>query len=170
MTSDDAREVLIKVCASLNKHNVEFLVIGGAAVNYYGYRRPSMVTTHRPELKVDLDFWYNPTLNNFHKLLNALDELEVETTELRKIVFDSRRTFLKIPHKTFHTDFLPVMEGLNSFRECKGRAEKVNVDGNELLVISYNDLILNKLAVNRKTDKSDIEELDKLRKGKQQGS
>ncbi len=170
MTSNDAREILIKVCASLNKHNVEFLIIGGAAVNYYGYRRPSMVTTYRPELKVDLDFWYNPTIDNFHNLLKALDELEVDTTELKKIVFDSKRTFLKIPHKTFHTDFLPIMEGLNSFRESKRAAEKISIDGHELFVISYNDLILNKLAVNRKTDKSDIEELNRIRKGKQQGS
>jgi hypothetical protein len=126
------------------------------------------VTTYRPELKVDLDFWYNPTVGNFHKLLDALDELEVDITNLRKIVFDPKRTFLKIPHKTFHTDFLPTMEGLDSFRESKRNAEKIDLDGSELLIISYNDLILNKLAVNRKTDKSDIEELDKLRKGKQQ--
>lgn len=168
MISDTIRESLAKVCATLNKHNVEFIVIGGAAVNYYGYRRPSAVA-YRPEINVDLDFWYNPTIANYNNLLKALDELDVDTTDLKKLIFDPKRTFLKIPHKTFHTDFLPSMQGLTSFQESKRNAEKVNIDGNELFIISYNELILNKLAVNRSTDKSDIEALDKLKKRKQEG-
>ncbi|MBT1696206.1 nucleotidyltransferase [Fulvivirgaceae bacterium PWU4] len=165
MISDAIRESLAKVCAALNKHGVEFLVIGGAAVNYYGYRRPSAVA-YRPEINVDLDFWYNPTISNYHNLLKALDELNVDTIDLKKLVFDPKRTFLKIPHKTFHTDFLPIMEGLKSFSESQRNAEKVTIDGNELFIISYNDLILNKLAVNRSTDKSDVDELNKVKKGR----
>ena len=78
-------------------------------------------------------------------------------------MFDKKRTFLKIPHKDFHTDFLPTMEGLDSFRNSKSKAETMDVGGVSLLILSYDDLITNKRAVNRKTDQSDIDELSKIR-------
>ena len=81
-------------------------------------------------------------------------------------MFDKNHTFLKIPHSEFHTDFLPVMEGLESFKACKARAETTDIEGVSLHILSYEDLILNKRAVNRKTDQSDIKALDKVRRRK----
>src|SRR5687768_18382593 len=96
----------------------------------------------------------------------ALDDLDVDTTELKDLVFDRRRTFLKIPHKDFHTDFLPIMEGLDSYRASKEKAELTDIGGATVHIISYDDLILNKRTVNRKTDQSDIDELNKIRRTK----
>ncbi|HMI68106.1 MAG TPA: hypothetical protein VK517_18820 [Cyclobacteriaceae bacterium] len=166
MIADDIRETLNKVCKALSNHNVDYLVVGGAAVSYYGHKRPSAIIKSKPELKVDLDFWYNPTVSNFYNLLNALDDLAVDTADLRKIVFNPNRTFLKIPHEAFHTDFLPVMKGLSSYRESKKRSEKVQIDGNELYIIGYDDLVLNKRSVNRQIDKIDLDELGKKRASK----
>ena len=84
-------------------------------------------------------------------------------------MFDRRRTFLKIPHKDFHTDFLPIMEGLDSFRDSKEKAESIDIGGVTIKVLSYDDLILNKRTVNRKTDRSDIDELNKIRQNKRRG-
>jgi hypothetical protein len=56
-------ETLVKVCSSLNKNEVEYLVIGGIAVSIQGY----------PWYTADIDIWYNPILSNFHKILLALD-------------------------------------------------------------------------------------------------
>ena len=166
MVSGETREKLIRVCAVLNKHGVDYLVVGGAAVNFYGHRRPSGPVVSHPDLTIDLDFWYNPTIENFHKLIEALANLEVDTTELKTIVFNPKSTYLKIPHDTFHTDFLPIIPGVNSFRDSKRNAEKSNVNGTEILFISYSDLIQSKLALNRKIDKTDIDELDRLNKNK----
>jgi predicted nucleotidyltransferase len=166
MVGGETREKLIKVCAVLNKHGVDYLVVGGAAVNFYGHRRPSGGVIAHPELTIDLDFWYNPTIENFYKLIEALADLDVDTTELKLIVFNPKSTYLKIPHDTFHTDFLPVIPGLSSFRDSKKNAEKANINGTEIPFISYNDLIQSKLALNRKIDKSDIDELDRLNKSK----
>ncbi len=121
---------------------------------------------YKPELKVDLDFWYKPTIENFHRLLDSLTDIGVDTKDLKNIVFNKEKTFLKIPHDEFHTDFLPVMEGLNSFRECKSRAEIIEVDNLKLPILSYNDLILNKRHINRIADQADIDALEKIRKGK----
>jgi len=80
---------------------------------------------------------------------------------LKKWCFE-KSTFLKIPHRDFHTDFLPVMMGLDSFRNCYSRTEIIDIDGTSVRILSYDDLIMNKRTVNRKTDQSDIDELGKI--------
>jgi predicted nucleotidyltransferase len=161
MLTNELRENLQKVCAGLNKHKIEYMLVGGTAVGYYGYRRISGITTIRPDITTDLDFWYKPTLTNYLNLVNALSELEVDTSSLDDVIFDPQKTFLKIPHTHFHTDFLPQMKGVDSFTECKKRASVENLDGNELFILSLEDLLMNKAAVGRSTDQSDINNLSK---------
>ena len=43
------------ICAQLNGHKVEYLVIGGVAVIAHGY----------PRSTGDVDFWYRPTTENY---------------------------------------------------------------------------------------------------------
>jgi hypothetical protein len=165
MINNNIREVLQKVCAALNRYSVDYMIVGGVAVGYYGYQRISGISEARPEIKTDLDFWYNPTIENYLNLVKALGEMGVDTSKLENIVFDPKKTFLKIPHKNFHTDFLPQMAGLNSFRESKKKSTSHFLDGNELYIISYDDLILNKKAISRQIDKSDVKALER-KKGK----
>lgn len=42
----------------LNKNNVQYIIIGGVAVNVHGFTRATG----------DLDIWYNPSKENFHRL------------------------------------------------------------------------------------------------------
>jgi hypothetical protein len=77
MISEEIKQYLVKVCTILNSHNVEYLVVGGAAVSHYGFNRPSGIGQHNSKLKADLDFWYNPTVANFQNLVRALDELKI---------------------------------------------------------------------------------------------
>jgi len=163
MISNEIRESLQKVCFVLNKHQVDYLVVGGVAVGYHGYRRISGITFYKPEFKTDLDFWYKPTIDNFTRLVGALTELGVDTESLDTIIFDPEKTFLKIPHELFHTDFLPQMKGLDSFAESKRNSSKEELDGNELYILSYNDLVKNKLAVGREIDYNDIQELKRIK-------
>src|SRR6185436_4221475 len=132
---------LNQVCTILNKHKVDCLLVGGTAVGFYGYQRISGISYIKTEVKSDLDFWYNPTVENFHHVLKALKELGVDTSELEKIVFDPHRTYLKIPMKNFHLDFLPQMKGLSSYVNSRKNARKEVLDNNEIFVISLNDLI-----------------------------
>jgi hypothetical protein len=119
---------------------------------------------YKPEMKTDLDFWYKPTLSNFLNLVKALKDLGVQTESLDKVVFDPKKTFLKIPHSNFHTDFLPQMLGLDSYSVCKTNSSGEILDGNTLYILSYDDLIKNKLAVGRNIDKEDIAELDNIKR------
>ena len=96
----------------------------------------------------------------------ALDELKIDTSGLKELVFDPKKTFLRVPHEGFHTDFLPEMKGLAPFRECKKNAKELEFDGTTIHILSLEDLILNKKAVNRAVDLSDAEELEKIRNNK----
>jgi predicted nucleotidyltransferase len=166
MISDLSRAPLSKVCTVLSKYEVEYIMVGGTAVQYYGYHRPSRITISTPEIDADLDFWYKPTNENFQRLILALDELKIDTSGLKELVFDPKTTFLRVPHEGFHTDFLPEMKGLATFRECKKNAKGLELDGTTVHILSLEDLILNKKAVNRAVDLSDAEELEKIRNNK----
>lgn len=160
MISNEVRATLQTVTTALNKYQVDYMLVGGTAVAFYGYQRISGISfRENPEIKIDHDFWYNPTIGNFINLLKALADLGVDTSDLQKIVFNPQKTFLKIPHKTFHTDFLPEMKGLVSFKESKKKCEKIILDESELYIISKEDLLINKKAVNRDIDKRDFDSL-----------
>ena len=164
MIVNEVRECLKKVCEVLNSNHVEYLVVGGAAVSYYGFNRPSGIGNYHSELKVDLDFWYNPTIANFHNLLNALDKLDIDTGELRSKIFDKKKTYLKIPLQDFHTDFLPLIEGTESFPKSLKKAEFLMIEELRVPIISIEDLLANKKKINRPSDQLDIEKLEDLRK------
>jgi predicted nucleotidyltransferase len=169
MISSEVKQYLVKVCTILDAHHVEYLVVGGAAVSHYGFNRPSGIGQQDPNLKVDLDFWYNPTIVNFQNIIRSLDQLDVETSDLKNLIFDKSHTFLKIPYKDFHMDFLPKMDGLNSFRLSKQNSELIDLSGVTVHILSLEDLVLNKRAVNRPADQIDINELNKIKKRKRHG-
>lgn len=160
MISNEVRATLQTVTTALNKYQVDYMLVGGTAVAFYGYQRISGISfQENPEIKIDHDFWYNPTNENFINLLKALENLNIDVSDLEKIVFDPEKTYLKIPHNTFHTDFLPQMKGLPSYRDCKKKCERMMLDDNELYIISKEDLLINKKAVNRDIDKRDFDSL-----------
>ena len=58
----------LEVIESFNIHQVAYLVIGGFAVNFYGYNRSTG----------DLDLWVSKDQDNLKKLENALEKLGFE--------------------------------------------------------------------------------------------
>jgi hypothetical protein len=163
MIAKEVSDALEQVLPALAKYNVEVLVIGGLAVGHYGHNRISGGPV-KGDIKVDLDFWYKPTTENYIKLVKAPKELDVDTSELERRTFDPKKSFLKIPHKTFHTDFLPQVMGLDSFQESKKNCSYLTMGDHRVPVISREDLVKNKKAVNRAIDKSDIDALEKQNK------
>ncbi len=145
MVTNEIRSSLQKICSSLNENEVDYLIIGGVAVGFYGYQRisgggyPGI-----PEITHDIDFWYNPTVTNYTKLVKSLDALGIDTQQLKEIVFNPKKSYLRIPFDTFKTEFLPEISGVSSFPESKKNASKVELDGNLLCIISYKDLIRTK--------------------------
>lgn len=86
---------ITQVCQILNKNEVQYLIVGGTAVAFHGYFRWSQNSDGTQSDKFDLDIWYNPTYDNYFKLLRALAELGQDVkiilcrknTESTKIIF-----------------------------------------------------------------------------------
>jgi predicted nucleotidyltransferase len=154
LSMNNIRESLRKICGLLNKHEVEYILIGGVAVGFHGF----------PRATADIDFWYHPTNENFVKIIKALTDFGINTSSLKELVFDPERTFLRIPQLSFRTEFLPKIPGIESFTQAKKSALRTQLDGVEVYVLGYDDLIKNKETLNRKIDQIDVEELKKRNK------
>jgi len=72
---DSLANSILNVCKILNKHSVEYLIVGGTAVALHGYFRLSRQSSGLLTEKYDLDFWYNSSYENYFKLLDALEDL-----------------------------------------------------------------------------------------------
>jgi len=55
----------------LNENRVEYMIIGGAAVNIHGFSRSTG----------DMDIWFNPTQENFGRLLKAIQKFGFEVPD-----------------------------------------------------------------------------------------
>ena len=64
-----------------NKNAVQYLIVGGTAVAFHGYFRWSQNSSDNPTDKFDFDIWYNPTYDNYFKLLNSLTDLGQDVKE-----------------------------------------------------------------------------------------
>src|SRR5258706_15590927 len=163
MLPDEAAAALEVLLPAFKRHGVDLLAIGGLAVAHYGHRRISGGPV-KGEIKADLDFWYKPTIENYVNLVKALKELEVDVEEVEQKIFDPKKSFLKIPHKTFHMDFLPQVAGLASYKECKTNSAITTVGGHRMSVLGFDDLLKNKRAVGRAIDREDIAALEQKKK------
>jgi hypothetical protein len=156
---------ILDVCKALNKFSVEYLIVGGTAVALHGFYRHSMNVDGETAAKPDLDFWYNPTYDNYFKLLNALEGLGQDVTKFKEEQTpDPKRSFFRYEFEKFTLDFLPELKASLKFRSSFDKREIVAFNDTEIPFINYDDLILDKKANARPKDITDIEKLDSIEK------
>jgi len=154
-------EHLQSVCQILNAQAVEYLTIGGAAVALLGYDRWSMDSSGNQTKVIDLDFWYNPTYDNYFKLINALEKLGEDVSGFRaERTPDPKRSFFRLERPLYTLDFLPAVPGLPRFREVFTAKGTTQLGEIEVPFISYDHLIMNKQALGRPKDREDIRQLE----------
>jgi len=128
-------------------------VIGGYAVNYYGYVRPTG----------DIDIWLKPDEETKFAFLAMLEKAGI-SNESRSLIagldFTSAAAF-HIGQEPFRFDFLTKINGV-TFNEAWNSRIIAQLGDLALPVISRNHLILSKISTNRTQDKLDVEELQKL--------
>ena len=134
---------VLHVCNILNKHSVEYLLVGGTAVALHGYYRLSRETSGEVADKHDLDFWYNSSYAE--KSPNP------------------KKSFFRLEYEKFTADFLPALSGLSRFHYSYSKRELSKIGDIEIPFINYADLITNKQTQGRAKDMEDIEQL-KLRR------
>lgn len=138
---------------ALNRHQVEYLLVGGYAVILHGYRRSTG----------DMDVWVNITLENHKRLLKAFLDFGLPTLDI------SEDNFLKNDEMdvfSFGTppvciEILKKVKGCN-FDEAFSKSRLFYENGLEIRFIHLNTLIEAKKASGRYKDLDDIEKLSPL--------
>lgn len=136
----DAGPILAKVAKALKASQLEAILIGNGAAALQG----APVTT------VDLDFFYRETKRNEEKLAKFAQFIGAEVT--RPYPQLSTLTRLILPDTSVYLDFITVMAGVSSLPSLRSRASRVEMEGNELLVASLEDVIQSKKLAGRPKD------------------
>ncbi|HMG14559.1 MAG TPA: nucleotidyltransferase [Saprospiraceae bacterium] len=135
--------------------NVDFIVIGGYSVIYYGYKR----TTG------DVDIWLKPDNDNKEKLLKVFQIMDIDDYDLEVISgldFTKHQAFT-IGTDPLRTDFM-TMVNLVNYEEASNQKVMGEIDGLSIPFIHFNHLILSKMNTGRLIDQADIEKLQKIKR------
>lgn len=133
----------------LNDKNVEYLLIGGYAVVYYGYVRNTG----------DMDIWVRVTKENLESTAEALEEFGYapKTESLPFLTEPSK--ILRMGMPPFRLEVSTAIDGVE-FDECYENRAVFHIDEISVNLISLDDLIKNKRAAGRLKDLADVEELE----------
>ena len=147
---------ILDVWKYLLENEVNYLTIGGLAVNIYGYGRNTG----------DIDIFIEDSISNRQKLRKAIQQLGLGD-------FESINTMQFLPGWTdfnlninFRLDIMTSVKGLEniSFKELLEKANIIVINGVPVYFLDYDNLIIAKKASNRPKDQLDIEELEKINK------
>lgn len=143
------------ILRTLVEFGVEFVVVGGVAVQAHGYLRGTG----------DLDIVPNPTLLNLSRLAEALADLGAKPWRATLPVDVTDPQLLKsvplVPLATRHgrLDVLNIAHASGapgSFEELMERALVVDLDGLSVAIAGIDDLLRMKRAAGRPQDLTDI--------------
>lgn len=133
----------------LNKHGIEYLLIGGYAVALHGYIRTT----------VDIDFWIRKSKTNAEKMVNVLEEFGFASLQLTASDFEKDDVIIQLGYPPHRIDILTSPEGV-IFDECYPKKLTVETkDGVKIHYIDLENLKKNKLAAGRSRDIADLDNL-----------
>jgi hypothetical protein len=132
----------------LNDHDVEYLLIGGYAVGYYGY----------PRTTADMDIWVAMRSDNAQKLVHVFQQFGMLSDEITEELFLQSGDIVRMGLPPMRIEILNDIDGVE-FGACYKRRSKVVIDKVSVNVVSLQDLRCNKLASGRHKDLDDIEHL-----------
>ena len=146
-------ENLLDFWKSLNFFCVEYIMVGGVAVNLHGFSRTTK----------DIDVWIKETKDNRRKLGLAFAQFGYDEINLEDFQFVPGWTDFYIG-TGIRLDILIDMKGLEnySFDECLTLASIASIENIQVPFLHINQLIANKKAVNRSKDQVDVLELEKI--------
>ena len=131
----------------LKKHKLEYLLVGGYAVVYYGHPR----TTN------DIDFWIATNKTNAKKMTNLLSDFGFSEGVHEALFFETNK-MTRIGYPPIRIEILTKIDGVN-FEDCYPRRLSTKIDGVAVDIISLEDLKKNKKASGRHKDLDDLQNL-----------
>lgn len=132
----------------LQENNVEYLLIGGYAVGYYGYPRATQ----------DLDIWISVTPVNANKMIETLQAFGFPTSDIQSDLFQQDNNIIRMGIPPMRIEILKEISGVD-FQTCYAQKITDEIDGQQVNLISLDQLKKNKKASGRYKDLDDLEHL-----------
>jgi predicted nucleotidyltransferase len=132
----------------LNARNVEYLLIGGYAVGYFGY----------PRATADMDIWIAMNPANAEKIVTVLKEFGFDLPDLSAELFLKEWQIIRLGVPPVRIEISTSISGVD-FSECYAEKVLAELDGVQVNLISLNHLKINKKASGRHHDLADLDNL-----------
>ena len=136
----DSSPILADALKSFSQHRLEVVMIGNAAAALHG----APVTT------IDIDFMFRETTLNLKKLRAVAKSLRAVI--MRPYYPVSKLYRMSNDDRGLQLDFMPVIHGIRSFEGLRKRASRVQIQGQEVMLASLEDIIKSKKAAGRLRD------------------
>ena len=137
----------------LNKHDVQFILVGGFAVALHGYARYTN----------DIDIWVNPTQQNMKKVLSAISDFGYDTNLFTNHIFSDNDSPIKLNDGPLKIDVIHHLTKVVSFEEAYEKSKKIGYDEFHFNLLDYYHLEQIKLAAGRQQDLLDVSKLREAR-------
>lgn len=132
--------------ALLNKHKVDFVIVGGYAVVFHGY----------PRFTGDIDLFYKIEEKNGRALLEALKDFGFQLPELTLTELCKKGQIVQLGEPPNRIDLLNKISGVDFEKAWPGRVK--GLYGKEsVFYIGLEELLLNKKAADRSKDRDDLD-------------
>lgn len=136
----DSSPILADALKAFSQHRLEVVMIGNAAAALHG----APVTT------IDIDFMFRETTLNLKKLRAVAKSLRAVI--MRPYYPVSKLYRMSNDDRGLQLDFMPVIHGIRSFEGLRKRASRVQIQGQEVMLASLEDIIKSKKAAGRLRD------------------
>lgn len=131
-----------------NKHEVEYLIVGGYALAFHG----------APRFTGDIDLFVRPVRENAERILAALNEFGFGSLDLSENDFTSPGKVIQLGVPPIRIDIITSISGLSWEKADMGKVLG-QYGRTPVCFIGREDFIANKKATGRKKDAADIEAL-----------
>ena len=132
----------------LNANKVEYLLIGGYAVGYFGY----------PRATADMDIWVAINPANAEKIVAVLKEFGFALPDLSEELFLKEWQIVRLGMPPVRIEISTSISGVN-FDDCYAQKVIAEIDGEKVNVINLEQLKINKKASGRHNDLADLDNL-----------
>jgi len=142
-----------------HKNNLRYLLIGGFAVNYYGYNRNTD----------DMDAWLAPTNENRQAFINTLLCMNYSENEVAPLYNEDFTVYFigNLGSGDTRIDVLTIVHHAISFDEAEKNKQVFEItDGVFMNIVPYDFLKEIKLRSTRQKDLYDIARLEEIRNKK----
>ncbi len=145
---------LTRICNALNRKKVKYMLIGGFAVNYYGFSRAT----------TDVDFLVDASTDNIEKLKEALHTLGIETDDMPATDVETYTVVRIVEEVT-----IDLLKSVGDINFSNAKAITAVADGISIPVADIPTLIETKRGI-REKDKIDLGFLIRVLNAQQQNT